>query len=63
VRTRPFLLLVFFIILVIIAPMACRKRSNGFVIALDALQRELRRKLAALRMAGDESAYLEYSRA
>ena len=33
-RTRPFLLLVFFILLVIIAPTACRKRSNGFVIAL-----------------------------
>ncbi|MCA1576093.1 MAG: ABC transporter substrate-binding protein [Acidobacteria bacterium] len=33
-RTRPFLLLVFFILLVIIAPTACRRRSNGFVIAL-----------------------------
>ena len=33
-RTRPFLLLVFFILLAIIAPTACRKRSNGFVIAL-----------------------------
>ena len=33
-RTRPFLLLVFFILLAIIAPTACRKRSNAFVIAL-----------------------------
>ena len=33
-RTRPFLLLVFFILLVIIAPTACRRRSTGFVIAL-----------------------------
>lgn len=33
-RTRSFLLLVFFILLVIIAPTACRRRSNGFVIAL-----------------------------
>ena len=33
-RTRPFLLLVFFILLVIIAPTACRRRGNTFVIAL-----------------------------
>ena len=33
-RTRPFLLLVFFILIVIIAPTACRTRSQGFVIAL-----------------------------